>query len=49
MRITDGDIEIHQVEIDEQFCKREAYLEGRLSDEVDLSIYEKMLEEDTDE
>ena len=48
LQITDGDIEIPQVEIDEQFCKRQAYLEGRLSDDVDLSIYEKMLE-DTDE
>ena len=49
LQITDADIEISQVEIDEQFHKREAYLEGRLSDDVDLSIYEKMLEEDTDE
>jgi len=49
LQITDGDIEIPQVEIDEQFRKREAYIEGRLSDDVDLSIYEKMLEEDTDE
>ena len=48
LQITDGAIEIPQVEIDEQFCKRQAYLEGCLSDEVDLSIYEKMLE-DTDE
>jgi hypothetical protein len=32
--------------IDEEFQTRPSYLEGRLSDDVDLSIYDKMLDED---
>lgn len=33
------------VEIDEGFQEREAYLQGQLTDQPDLSIYENMLEE----
>ena len=34
------------VEIDFEYKNREAYIEGYVSDEVDLSIYDKLLEED---
>jgi hypothetical protein len=49
LQMTDGDLEIPSIEIDEQFQDRQTYQEGRLSDEVDLSIYDKMLEDDTDD
>ncbi len=48
LQMTDGDREISSIDIDEQFQNRQAYREGRLSGEVDLSIYEKMLEDDND-
>jgi hypothetical protein len=35
-------------DVDEDFQHREAYLEGRLTDAPDFSIYEKMLEEEDD-
>ncbi len=34
------------VEIDENFKDRESYLEGRFSDEVDCSMYDKMMEDE---
>jgi hypothetical protein len=34
------------VEIDEDFLDRESYLEGRFSEEVDLSIYDTLIEEE---
>jgi hypothetical protein len=34
------------VEVDESFRQREAYLEGNLTDEPDLSVYDTFLEED---
>lgn len=37
------------VEIDEGFREREAYQEGQLTDQPDLSIYENILEEKSDE
>ena len=37
------------VEIDEGFREREAYQQGQLTDQPDLSIYENMLEEKSDE
>ena len=37
------------VEIDEDFLDRESYLEGRFSEEVDLSIYDTLMEEDEDD
>jgi transposase len=49
LHIHEGDYEIPYAEIDEEFQQRQAYEEGRLTDEPDLSIYEKMLEkEDND-
>ena len=38
--------EIPQVDIDEQFQNRESYQEGRLSEGVDLSKYDKMYEDE---
>jgi transposase len=38
--------ELTFLEIDSEFQNREAYLEGRFTDEVDLSAYEKMLPDD---
>ena len=37
------------VEIDENFQNRESYLEGRFSDEVDCSRYDKMMDEADDD
>jgi hypothetical protein len=34
------------VDVDEDFCNREAYLEGHLTDVPDFSLYDKLLEED---
>jgi hypothetical protein len=34
------------VQIDQDYQQRESYLEGRFSDDVDLSIYDKMMEEE---
>lgn len=36
------------VTIDKELHRRESYLEGKLSDEVDLSIYDKILDNDND-
>ena len=44
----DTDI-LPSVEIDEGFREREAYQQGQLTDQPDLSIYENMLEEESDE
>lgn len=46
--MTDGDLDIPSIDIDEQFQDRQAYREGHLSDEVDLTIYDTMIEDDTD-
>jgi hypothetical protein len=44
--LSHGRYETPSVDIDEEFQSRPSYLEGRLSDDVDLSIYDKMLDED---
>jgi len=46
LHISDGDYEIPLMEIDKEFKDRETYHEGRLTDDPDLSIYDKMLEDD---
>jgi transposase len=38
--------ELPCVDVDEDFQNREAYMEGRLTDAPDLSIYDKLLEDD---
>ena len=49
LHMTEGEADIGPVHIDEEFQNREAYQQGRLSDQVDLSIYEKLLEDDPNE
>jgi len=46
MYIGSGSYELPAVEIDEEFKNREAYRDGRLTDDVDLSIYEELLNDD---
>jgi transposase len=43
--MTNGNYQIPHLQVDEQFQNREAYLEGRLSEEVDLSVYDKIWED----
>lgn len=46
LQMTDGsDYEVPGIDIDDQFKDRESYREGRLSGEVDLSIYDKIWED----
>ncbi len=47
-QLAEGAATIPWVEVDESFAEREAYLEGRLSDEPDFSPYDDLLEEDED-
>ena len=42
----DGNYDMPCVQIDQDFQQRESYLEGRFSDDVDLSIYDKMMEDE---
>lgn len=44
--LSHGHYETPCVDIDEELQTRPSYLEGRLCDDVDLSIYDKMLDED---
>jgi transposase len=46
--MTNSEGELPLVEIDEQFHDRPAYREGCESSEVDLTIYDQMLEDDTE-
>jgi len=47
--LSHGRYETPSVDINEEFQTRPSYLEGRLSDDVDLSIYDKILDEDDGE
>jgi len=46
LQMNSGYYEIPQVDIDEQFQNRESYQEGRISEGVDLSKYDKMYEDE---
>jgi len=46
LQLKEGSYEAPSVEIQEDFQNRESYLEGRFTDEVDLSTYEKMMEDE---
>jgi hypothetical protein len=48
LQMRDGDYEMPSVEIDKELENREAYREGRLTDDVDLSIYDRLLEDEDD-
>ncbi|MCP4911500.1 MAG: helix-turn-helix domain-containing protein [Oligoflexia bacterium] len=46
LQLKDSDYEMPFIEIDKEFQNSQAYIEGQLGDDVDLSIYDKLLEED---
>lgn len=46
LQLKEGNYEIPFVETNEEFRNRESYLEGCFTDEVDLSGYDKMMEDD---
>ena len=46
LQLKEGNYEVPFVETDEEFQKRESYLEGCSTDEADLSIYDKMMEDE---
>jgi hypothetical protein len=41
-----GKERLPEADVDESFCRRKAYLDGWLTDEPDLSIYDEDLDED---
>lgn len=41
----EGNYEIPSVQMDQEFTDRESYLDGRFTSDVDLSVYDKMMEE----
>ncbi len=45
----EGNYEVPSAQIDQEYTDREAYLEGRFSGDVDLSVYDKMTEEEDDD
>ncbi len=44
--MNEGQYELPSVSVDDELHQREAYLEGRFSEDVDLSFYEKLIEDD---
>ncbi len=46
LQLKDSDYEMPFIEIDKEFQNSQTYIEGQLGDEVDLSIYDRLLEED---
>ncbi len=42
----EGNYDVPSVQIDREFTDRESYLDGRFATDVDLSIYDKMMEEE---
>ena len=46
LQLEEGNYELPLAEIDRELESRESYLEGRFTDEVDLSTYEKMMEDE---
>ncbi len=42
----EGNYDVPSAQIDQEFTDREAYLDDRFSGEVDLSVYDKMMEEE---
>jgi len=45
----EGNYDAPPVEVDQEFRDRESYLRGRFSGDVDLSVYDKMIEDDDEE
>lgn len=46
LQMMDGGVYMPKPEIDQEFKNRNAYVEGRFADEVDLSIYDQLMEDD---
>lgn len=46
LQISDSDYEMPSAEFDKDFENKDGYIEGRVGDEVDLSQYDKLMEED---
>jgi hypothetical protein len=44
--IKEGNYDVPSVEIDQKFRDRQSYLDGRFAGDVDLSVYDKMMEDD---
>ncbi len=42
----EGNYDVPSVEIDQKFRDRQSYLDGRFAGDVDLSVYDKMMEQD---
>jgi len=42
----EGNYDVPSVQIDQEFRERESYLDGRFSGDVDLSVYDNMIEDD---
>lgn len=49
LQMTDGSPDLSAAIIDETFCDRQAYLDGQYGSEVDLSMYDNLLEDENDE
>ena len=47
--ISQGDVPLADVDVDESFCQREAYQQGRLTDRPDFSLYDRLLEDNEDD
>ncbi len=45
----EGNYEMPFVQINQDFQQRESYLEGRFTDEVDLSIYDRMMDDEEED
>ena len=46
LQLTAGNVQLPLPQIDEQLEKRASYIEGRFADQVDLSVYDKITEDD---
>jgi hypothetical protein len=47
--VKEGNYDVPSVQIDTEFTDRESYIEGRFADDVDLSVYDKMIEKEEED
>ena len=47
--VKESNYDVPSVQIDQEFTDRDSYLQGRFADDVDLSVYDKMIEDDDEE
>jgi hypothetical protein len=45
LQMLDGSVQAPMPEIDQEFKSRSSYVEGRFADDVDLSVYDQMMED----